>query len=248
MNTSCIKIGKLVIHYRKKHDLLGIVENFVLDVYGANKISKDAVVFDFGAGIGDFTILVANKLKEGKVIAVEPNPNDFEVLQTNLRQNGITNVLAFNYAIGKRVCKTSMEFAGEVFEAQVVDFSTLWELVKLSQSEEQRLCFIKVDIEGAETELVECLTKHPVFKYISTIAIELHGTMQDIDRLLVPEGFRFRRLKRIDYLKTGFTFSLRHPLLTKTLWNEVRKYLNISYTKIMNGIEITSSKNLVIGS
>jgi len=25
----------------------------------------------------DFTILVANKLKEGKVIAVEPNPNDF---------------------------------------------------------------------------------------------------------------------------------------------------------------------------
>jgi FkbM family methyltransferase len=54
-------------------------------------IKPDDTVVDLGAGIGDFAIKATRRAK--KVIAVEPNQQDFELLLRNLRANGCHNVV-----------------------------------------------------------------------------------------------------------------------------------------------------------
>ena len=55
-------------------------------MYHGRNIRKGVTVIDIGAGIGEFSVL-ASKLvgKHGKVISIEPSPNDFETLMMNLK-------------------------------------------------------------------------------------------------------------------------------------------------------------------
>lgn len=59
------------------------------------------VFFDVGANIGYFTTL-ASKLvgPSGKVLAAEPDPENFALLERNIRKNGLQNVVLFNCALG----------------------------------------------------------------------------------------------------------------------------------------------------
>lgn len=49
---------------------------------------------DIGAAIGEFTIFAAQQAARGKVVAFEPNPQSFSLLQENLKLNSIRNVQA----------------------------------------------------------------------------------------------------------------------------------------------------------
>jgi FkbM family methyltransferase len=62
------------------------------------------VVLDLGSTTGDFGILASRKVgPAGKIIAVEPNSNDYEILQENIRRNKCLNVTCLNIgAAGKR--------------------------------------------------------------------------------------------------------------------------------------------------
>jgi len=58
------------------------------------------VVLDLGANIGYYTLLFARLVGEsGKVIAFEPDPNNFRLLQKNIYANGYRNVILFNKAV-----------------------------------------------------------------------------------------------------------------------------------------------------
>ncbi|MEM2614637.1 MAG: FkbM family methyltransferase, partial [Nitrososphaerota archaeon] len=48
---------------------------------------EKGVFVDVGAHIGKYTIMVARKLKDGKVIAIEADPNNFKILKKNLILN-----------------------------------------------------------------------------------------------------------------------------------------------------------------
>ena len=65
------------IQYNDPHDIAAIIESWVLNVYRIQKIKRGSVVVDVGAGIGEFAVLASDKVgKEGKVIAIEPSPDD----------------------------------------------------------------------------------------------------------------------------------------------------------------------------
>lgn len=51
-----------------------------------------------GAHIGKYTITVGRKLIEGKIIAIEPEPDNFENLRKNVSLNRLNNVTALNIA------------------------------------------------------------------------------------------------------------------------------------------------------
>ena len=62
-------------------------EVFLLDIYRANLIKQNSIVLDLGADYGDFSIVASKKVgKNGKVIALEPNPDDFELLKENIKK------------------------------------------------------------------------------------------------------------------------------------------------------------------
>ncbi len=66
-----------------------------------SKIKIGDIVIDIGANIGYDTVLFADKVgKKGKVIAIEPDPENFKILQKNIKENKLFNVVAVQAAIG----------------------------------------------------------------------------------------------------------------------------------------------------
>jgi len=63
-------------------------------------IKKGDTVIDVGANIGYFTLLFAKLVGEtGKVISIEPDPENFKILNKNIEQNNFKNVITFQNAV-----------------------------------------------------------------------------------------------------------------------------------------------------
>jgi FkbM family methyltransferase len=67
-----------------------------------HRILKPGMVFvDIGANVGYFTVLASRLVGDaGTVIAVEPEPKNFELLKRNVNENKLRNVILLNTALG----------------------------------------------------------------------------------------------------------------------------------------------------
>jgi FkbM family methyltransferase len=59
-------------------------------------------VIDIGANVGEYAIPAARMIREGKVVAVEPEPNNYSKLLQNIRINNLTNIISVKVAIGAK--------------------------------------------------------------------------------------------------------------------------------------------------
>lgn len=129
------------------------------------------VVIDAGAHVGYYTLLVARQVGEqGKVYAFEPEPTNFSLLQQNVALNGYGNVVATKAAVSNLVGSatlylTSLDSGRHSTHrhglpdggAVAVAATTLdaflkaqgWPVVDL----------IKVDVEGAELDVLEGMSQ-----------------------------------------------------------------------------------------
>ena len=58
------------------------------------------IVIDAGANIGMFSLLASKCVgREGKIIAVEPQKENFNFLEQNKRKNGLNNIITINRAL-----------------------------------------------------------------------------------------------------------------------------------------------------
>ena len=65
------------------------------------RIKPAMTVLDIGAHVGYFTCLAARLAgPRGLVVALEPNPRNFDLLTANVWRNGFTNVVCFPWAAG----------------------------------------------------------------------------------------------------------------------------------------------------
>lgn len=62
------------------------------DVVSAMQLEPDDVVVDLGAGSGYFTFRMAVQVPQGKVLAVDIQPEMLEILEAKQRELGVTNV------------------------------------------------------------------------------------------------------------------------------------------------------------
>src|SRR3989344_7115428 len=82
------------------------VENYEPEVQEHLKL-KEGVFIDIGAFTGRYTIEIGNSLKKGKVISVEPNRDNFKILQKNILINHLENTIALNIACSDRKGKAN---------------------------------------------------------------------------------------------------------------------------------------------
>jgi 23S rRNA U2552 (ribose-2'-O)-methylase RlmE/FtsJ len=169
-----------------KKYLVHLRETFILDAYQSHLLKSNDVVLDLGSTTGDFCVLASRKVgPAGKIIAVEPNPNDYEILQENIRRNKCLNVTSLNIgAAGKRGLGV-INFRGTIFtfKTDTLDniLNTLFNVGNID--------FIKMDIEGYEYDVVE--SSIDIFRRARVICLEFHGTKEKIDDLLLPNGFTY---------------------------------------------------------
>jgi FkbM family methyltransferase len=129
---------------------------------------RSQVILDIGANIGYFTLLAARYVPEGgRVVAVEPDRRNADLLSESVALNGYVNVDIERIAIGdasgsatifrdRRNRGGTSLFASNIAEplgSDVVPMTTVDQLVEEKSLE--RVDLIKIDVQGAEGLVLE---------------------------------------------------------------------------------------------
>jgi FkbM family methyltransferase len=133
-----------------------------------SRMEADFVFIDIGANIGGYTLFVAAHAgPRARILAIEPQPEIFERLVYNIRQNPFGNVKALDCAVAdkdgeitlfvdaRNRGETSMRVVhSDAIAAQlVVPAKTLLGIVR--EEGFQRIDAVKLDVEGAEDLILE---------------------------------------------------------------------------------------------
>lgn len=143
---------------------------------------KDCVFLDIGANIGLFSVAMADHFDQ-RVFSFEPNPVTFGYLQQNLAHAGLDNVFAVCAGVVAEDAK-SLKLNTRKFHsgAASVARSFGWRSVRISLVgprlmaaivEGDRPIAVKLDVEGAELEVVKCLDKSGLLGRCERIVVEM---------------------------------------------------------------------------
>jgi len=147
------------------------------------KPKSGEVFVDLGAHIGKYALQVARIVgNEGLVIAVEPHPENWQALLKACSLNELGNIVALNVAAFDRDCKLKL-FIGDSsgrhsakenrglgyveVEARAVDNI-------IEELNVKRVNWLKIDVEGAELEVLKGL-QNTLTTYGPKVIVEVLG-------------------------------------------------------------------------
>jgi FkbM family methyltransferase len=172
-------------HYRHGTTDKYIMADVLLDAQYECLMNLTGVrqILDVGANIGTTSVLLLNAYPQATLVALEPDPGNFAVLQKNIAPYG-ARAVALRKALWHRPEALAIERGsfrdGGAWSFQVksggaadaeVDGITLPELMRLCQLD--AVDILKIDIEGAERYVFDASIV-PCLRNVKRIAIELH--------------------------------------------------------------------------
>ncbi len=200
-------------------------EVFFLDVYRTSLIRKNDIVLDLGASTGDFCIVASKKVgANGVVIAMEPDPDNYQLLKFNIEKNKCQNIIPLNIGVGKEDNQEKEIVApfDKPSRGKISKLETILDNIGM----DKRINFIKMDIEGDEVEVIHASIN--AFKRADVISMEFHGTRCSIDKLLLPHGF---------FLKP-ITMTYIYKRILKNLFMHPSTFYNVYMHTIFNHPQI----------
>jgi len=200
-------------------------EIFQQEIYRFQATSHSPVIVDCGANYGVSLVYFKQIFPDAKVIAVEADPEIFALLQWNAAVHDLTDVTLINKAVAATaepvVFHREGADAGRIhFMTGAKDVLTLPTIV-LDELLTQPVDFLKIDIEGAETEVLAASRR---LDCVSQLMVEYHSfadAPQELPRLLnmlAEAGFRY-------YVQTQYC--PRQPLVKGTAHLGMDLQLNI---------------------
>ena len=166
------------------------------------------VVIDIGAHIGTYTVRAAKAVgKEGLVIALEPDPENFRLLNVNVKLNKLENVVtlcmgayetdgvAIMFRSEYRSCHSLTRVPGGFIEETRVPTITLDTLLRRFNL--SRIDWLKIDVEGGELLVLKGADK--ALELLKNLIIEVWDeNVHEVFRLLKLKGFETRFLSRCE--------------------------------------------------
>ena len=173
------------------------------------KIKEDSNIIDLGANIGYLTLYFKKVLKvKNKILSVEPESLNFSFLTENIKLNNLQNeVVCKNLALAdvddyKYFQLSSHSNLHKISSEPSEDKISCKKLSTLLLEEDFEPDFIKMDVEGAEIEIIEGFQKYIREKKPKlSILFEVHPNEYNQNRsfdnqlkFLFTEGFRVESL------------------------------------------------------
>jgi FkbM family methyltransferase len=134
-------------------------------------IGPGMVAVDAGANDGRYALFLARRVgKSGKVLAFEPRQREFSNLRTNVELNRLKNVRLFKVALSNQDGEAQLRIAGYEHEGQNTLGGLAYEGIEgfrmervqtlrldsaVAEAGLARLDFLKIDVEGSETRLLQ---------------------------------------------------------------------------------------------
>jgi len=179
--------------------------NVPLIIYSLLCKMKDPVFIDVGAYLGAYTLAFSKISK--LVVAVEPSPINYFVLRKNLSINKVKNCIPVKCALSNydglsylyiskfsdlhSLHKDMLDAAIDIIPVQTRTLDTL----ALRELKLNKIDLIKVDVEGAEMEVLEGM-KEIIKKYGPTLIIEVfQKNLEKIEEILNKHNYNI--IKRI---------------------------------------------------
>ena len=200
------------------------------EIYNFKAKTNKPLIYDCGANIGISVLYFKMLYPESRIIAFEADPEIAKVLQKNIDTNKLSNIELIDKAVWKD--DKGIEFgvegadAGSIFnEGDKIHIPS----VRLRDMLEKvdNIDFLKMDIEGAETEVLrDC---KDLLHKADNLFIEYHtfnGMKQELDEVLKifsDNGFRYF-IQTVNYRK--------HPYINKTGHGSMDLQLNIYGYKV----------------
>ena len=166
-----------------------IRENEMLELF---RPKQGDTVVDIGAHMGKYTLIASMCVgANGKVIAIEAHPGNYEMLNRNIKLNGLTNVTTLNFAVYSKEGKIKLYMPGEKSNRTIyntlistratdeekfveVNADTLDDLLQNNEISCANVNWIKIDVEGAELEVLKGAHNIMSNSKNITLLIEVH--------------------------------------------------------------------------
>jgi FkbM family methyltransferase len=166
-------------------------DNFVMMIQHEHDLierftPKDGdIVVDVNSRIDLYTMLSSKQVCEnGKVIAITVDPQIFDTLNHNIKLNNLTNIIPFNYIAYSQEMEMvlvpySRMLSGEdeksitADKIKAVHVNTLDNLLR--ENGINKVNWIKIDVEGAELEVLKGAYNTVSNSKDVTLLIEIHG-------------------------------------------------------------------------
>ena len=203
------KVGQIVlknfiIHYHNLDALKQITDEVFEELpYDFYTDSEVPLIIDAGSNIGIATLFFKKRYPNARVLCFEPDPNSFEALKLNISMNSIAGVRLVNSALSMK--EGEIDFFGQVSvdspDSRGNSIIKTWGIqrkvndtlkvdsVRLSSYINCDIDFLKLDIEGAEQQVLEDLERTSKLQFIKKAVIECHECLgmeafNNLDRIL----------------------------------------------------------------
>ncbi len=176
----------------------GIYEEFETSIV-KNEVHLGDIVIDIGANIGYYTLIFAKLVGEkGKVFAFEPDPTNFQLLKKNVEINGFKNVVLEQKALSDTQGKMMLSLNNENTAGHHLDFKhddtinsievDVLSLDEYFSNKNIDINFIKMDVEGAESNVIQGMTN--ILKNSKNLKMIVEYNPNAINQLgLNPENY-----------------------------------------------------------
>jgi FkbM family methyltransferase len=218
-----------IIFKDPKAFLYSVKELFVEEIYKFKAQDDTPYIIDCGSYIGTSILFFKTQYPNAKILAFEPDNSNFELLNNNIKNWDLKDIEIQNAAIW--IDNLGVNFIADGNMASKIDESNntahnenqKTKSVRLKDLLTEKIDFLKIDIEGAEYEvLVDCESK---LSFVENLFIEYHGNYNEMYKLnkilniLIENNFKY-------YIKeAGVTFE--HPFYDRENIYDFNIQLNI---------------------
>lgn len=210
-----IKINDLFIYNRNRHEAQEIYNSIFLRGDYASQIDNSSPkIIDCGAHIGLATIYFKKKFPLAKITAIEANPETLKCLDKNITVNNIQDVKIIWGALSKESGMIPLYIDPDTIQPWSWDDSIMQDIwsnrlsrktkkitnvpsIHLSGLINKKVDLLKVDIEGAECEVIEEVGEK--LNFVKTIIMEFHPTeetplshLERIRKIFQNHNFKIR--------------------------------------------------------
>lgn len=167
-------------------------ELFVELSYYVDGLPTAPLIVDCGSNLGISILFFKRLYPDCRVVGFEPDPATFEMLKRNVAASRLMNVELHDLALGRERGRTKlfidrdrpgwlqMSTRGERGQPDSIEVKR----DTLSRFVTERVDLLKLDVEGAELEILEDLMEHGKLGSIDRMLIEFHHHIRDEEDLL----------------------------------------------------------------
>jgi FkbM family methyltransferase len=174
---------------------VSVFEQIFLDLeYGFELPSAPTSIIDAGAHIGLASLYFAHRFPQCDILALEPEPGNFQLLKENTRSySSITPIQAGLWGKSASLELGDVSSESWCFQVQEQDgdqggIPAMTVLDAMNHLGVEHLDVLKMDIEGAEQEVLENCRSW--IDSVGTIIVELHGKQRIEECTAIQEAIR----------------------------------------------------------